>query len=166
MAALIRGMNAIYHLPNRDGGWHMLRALALTLTLVGVILVAMVLAVVAPLAIAFLPLGPLAARALELANVSLGLMIVVFGIGLVYRLGPNRPKSVRRPMFTPGLVLAVVLWALVSRGLVIYLANFNSYNEVYGSIGAVVALLMWLYLSAYAVLLGAAVDAERAAPRQ
>jgi membrane protein len=66
-------------------------------------------------------------------------------------------------MFTRGLLLAVVLWALVSRGLVIYLANFNSYNEVYGSIGAVVALLMWLYLSAYAVLLGAAVDAEMAA---
>jgi len=163
VAALIRGMNAIHHLPNRDGAWHLLRALALTLTLVGVILVAMVLAIVAPLVIAFLPLGRATAQALELANVALGLLIVVFGVGLVYRLGPNRPKDARRPMFTRGLLLAVVLWALVSRGLVIYLANFNSYNEVYGSIGAVVALLMWLYLSAYAVLLGAAVDAEMAA---
>jgi len=56
--------------------------------------------------------------------------------------------------------LAIVLGAAVSRGLVFYLANFNSYNEVYGSIGAVVALLMWFYLSTYAILLGAAVDAE------
>lgn len=59
--------------------------------------------------------------------------------------------------------MALVLWVLVSRGFVIYLANFNTYNQIYGSVGAVVALLMWFYLSAYAVLLGAAVDAERAA---
>jgi len=45
--------------------------------------------------------------------------------------------------------------------LVFYLGNFANYNQVYGSIGAVVALLMWFYLSAFAVLLGAAVDAER-----
>jgi membrane protein len=43
----------------------------------------------------------------------------------------------------------------------LYLENFQSYNRIYGSIGAVVVLLMWLYVSAYAVLLGAAVDAER-----
>lgn len=165
VAALIRGINATHYLPNRIGPWHVLRALAMTLTLVGMILVAMVLAIVAPLAIGFLPLGPAAAQALELANVALGLLIVVFGIAIVYRLAPNRPRSVRRPMFTRGLFLAVVLWAVVSRGLVIYLANFGSYNQVYGSIGAVVALMMWLYLSAYAVLLGAAVDAERAANR-
>jgi membrane protein len=43
----------------------------------------------------------------------------------------------------------------------LYLENFPSYNRIYGSIGAVAALMMWLYVSAYAVLLGAAVDAER-----
>ena len=48
----------------------------------------------------------------------------------------------------------------MSRGFVIYLANFNSYNQIYGSIGAVAVLLIWLYLSSYALLLGAAVDAE------
>ena len=50
------------------------------------------------------------------------------------------------------------MWIGVSFGLSYYLANFGSYNEVYGSIGAVIALLMWLYLSAYLVLLGAALN--------
>jgi membrane protein len=59
-------------------------------------------------------------------------------------------------------VLAVVLWVAASRGLMVYLANFGSYNQIYGSIGAVVALMMWFYLGAYAVLLGAALDAVRA----
>jgi membrane protein len=163
VAALIRGLNAIHQLPNRSALYHPVRALALTLTLVGVVLAAMLVAVVAPLVIGFLHLGSAQAQVLEAANLGLGLLLVVFGIGLIYRLGPNRPPNQRRPVVTAGLALAVLLWALVSRGLVLYLANFNSYNQVYGSIGAVVALLIWLYLSAYAVLLGAALDAERAA---
>lgn len=163
VAALIRGLNAIHHLPNRSGHFHALRALALTLLLVGVMLMAMLLALVVPVAINFLPINRLTGLILEYLNLGVGLLIVVAGISLAYRLGPNRPNRVQQPVFTPGLTVAVILWALASRGFVIYLANFNSYNEVYGSIGAVVALLMWLYLSAYAVLLGAAVDADREA---
>ena len=92
--------------------------------------------------------------------VTLGL--VVLGLAVTYRFGPNRLDHHRPRLFTLGLLVAVVLWFIVSRGFVIYLANFNTYNKVYGSIGAVVILQMWLYLSAYAVLFGAAVDAERA----
>jgi membrane protein len=58
--------------------------------------------------------------------------------------------------------VAVVIWVAASRGFVVYLNNFDAYNRIYGSIGAVVALLFWLYLSGYAILLGAAVDAARA----
>jgi membrane protein len=57
--------------------------------------------------------------------------------------------------------VAVVLWVAATQGFVFYLGNFAAYNQIYGSIGAVVAMLIWLYISAYAVLLGAAVDAER-----
>lgn len=165
VAALIRGLNATHRLPNRTGPWHVVRAMVLTLTLVGVGLVAMLLSVVAPLILTFLPLGTFDQQVLELANVGVGMLVVVFGVALVYRLGPNRPKGSPRPIATRGLVIAVALWAAASRALVFYLANFGNYNEVYGSIGAVVALLFWLYLSAFAVLLGAAVDAVRAAPQ-
>ena len=116
---------------------------------------------VAPLAINFLPLGQSAATALKVANFALGLVLVLTSIAVAYRLGPNRNgKATELHFLTPGTLLALVLWVGVSRGLVFYLSNFANYNQVYGSIGAVVALLMWFYLSAYAVLLGSAVDAE------
>ena len=158
VAALIRGLNAIHHLPNRLGMWHQVRAIVLTLLLVVLALSAMLAAVAGPLAIRWLPVGPWQALLLEGANMLLGFLFVTTAIGLIYRLGPNAAKAPR--LVTRGLFIALILWALVSRGFVLYLANFNTYNEIYGSIGAIVALLMWFYLSAYAVLLGAAYDAE------
>ena len=158
VAALIRGLNAIHHLPNRLGMWHQLRAMVLTLVLVVLALSAMLAAVAGPLAIRLLPVGPWQALLLEGANLLLGFLFVTLAIGLIYRLGPNAAKAPQ--LVTRGLFIALMLWALVSRGFVLYLANFNTYNQVYGSIGAIAALLMWFYLSAYAVLLGAAYDAE------
>lgn len=164
VAALIRGLNAIHHLPNRTGLWHQVQAIILTLLLVALVLAAMLAAVVGPLVIHWLPLGPGEALALEAANIALGAALLVLAIGLIYRMGPNRKRAPR--LFTRGLFLALVLWVLVSRGFVLYLASFSTYNQIYGSIGAVVALLMWFYLSAYAVLLGAAVDAEYTARKR
>ncbi len=159
VAALIRGLNAIHQLPNRASGHHQLRAMLLTLALIGLALSAMLVTVVAPLVIAILPIGGDEAVLLHRANLALGTVLVLTAIVLAYQFGPN--YGVRRPpVFSWGLVVAVVLWALAARGFMLYLANFPSYNQVYGSIGAVVVLLIWLYVSAYTVLLGAAVDAE------
>ena len=111
--------------------------------------------------IGILPIPGDDAVLLHRANLALGVVLVVVAIALAYRFGPN--YGVRRPppILSWGLLVAVVLWAVAARGFMLYLANFPSYNRVYGSIGAVVVLLMWLYVSAYTVLLGAAVDAER-----
>jgi membrane protein len=159
VAALIRGLNAIHHLPNRSGHWHQLRAIVLTFVLVGLVLAALTMAVVMPLIAAYLP--EIARRyTLAESNLLLGIVAGVLAVGLAYRLGPNYSRS-RPPLLSWGLLVAVILWVLATRGFMLYLANFSSYNRVYGSIGAVVALMMWLYVSAYAVLLGAAVDAER-----
>jgi membrane protein len=159
VAALIRGLNAIHHLPNRSGHWHQLRALVLTFVLVGLVLAALIMAVVIPLIAAYLP--DMAQRwMLAESNLLLGIAAGVLAVGLAYRLGPNY-TNIRPPLLSWGLLVAVILWVLVTRGFMLYLANFDSYNRVYGSIGAVVVTLMWLYVSAYAVLLGAAVDAER-----
>lgn len=160
VAALIRGLNAIHHLPNRFGHWHQLRAIVLTFVMVGLVLSVMVMAVILPLIIAYLPLDQYATRALADFNLALGVAAAVLAIGMAYRLGPNYGVG-RPPLLSWGLCVAVILWVLATRGFMLYLANFPSYNRIYGSIGAVVALLMWLYVSAYAVLLGAAVDAER-----
>lgn len=160
VAALMRGLNAIHGLPNRAGHWHHLRALVLTLVMIGLVICAMFAAVVGPLVLALVPLGRFAALALEALNLGLSLLLVVVGVALIYRLGLNR--NLHHPLFTRGIFVAVVIWIAASRGFVIYLANFDTYNRIYGSIGAVVALLMWLYFSGYAILLGAAVDAARA----
>lgn len=159
VAALIRGLNAIHHLPNRSGHWHQLRALVLTFVLVGLVLSALTMAVVVPVVITYLPD---IAQKLPIAdaNLLLGVVAGVLAVGMAYRLGPNY-YSKKPPLLSVGLLVAVVLWVLATRAFMLYLANFPSYNRVYGSIGAVVVMLMWLYVSAYAVLLGAAVDAER-----
>lgn len=159
VAALIRGLNAIHHLPNRSGHWHQLRAIVLTFIIVGLVLAALVLAVVLPLIFAYMPFAEQYSGALAKSNLLWGLMAGAMAVGLAYRLGPNYPTH-RPPLLSWGLLVALILWFLATRGFMLYLANFPSYNRVYGSIGAVAALLMWLYVSAYAVLLGAAVDAE------
>ena len=157
MAALIRGLNAIHQRPNRSGHWHQLRAMALTFVLLGLVLAALILSVILPLVMVLLPVN---LRALEGANMLLGLGLGILAMALAYRLGPNHgPKP--PPLLSLGLLVAVILWVLATRGFMLYLENFPSYNRIYGSIGAVAALMMWLYVSAYAVLLGAAVDAER-----
>jgi membrane protein len=159
-AALIRGLNAIHGLPNRAGMRHYFRAIVLTLVMVGLAIAGLLAAVVGPLALSFLPLGGFTTAALEALQLFLSLMIVVIGVALIYRLGLNRKLEHR--LFTRGIVVAVIIWIAASRGLVIDLANFDTYNRIYGSIGAVAALLVWLYLSGYAILLGAAVDASHA----
>ncbi|MGR3484580.1 MAG: YihY/virulence factor BrkB family protein [Paracoccaceae bacterium] len=154
VASLIRGLNAIFDQPNRAGLRHMAVALSLTVTLLGMAVVAMLLVVVVPVALKFLPLGPWAATALDLTRWLAALALVIVGLGLLYRYGPNR-RGDRLRWWTPGALMTVALWLLASIGFSTYLSNFNRYNEVYGSIGAVIALLMWFYITAYLVLLGA-----------
>lgn len=160
VAALMRGLNAIHNLPNRAGHWHQLRAILLTLVMIGLVIGALILAIVWPIILSFLPLGAFTNIVLQLLQILLSLFLVAIGVAVVYKLGLNR--QIYHPMFTRGILVALVIWVAASRGFVYYLANFDAYNRIYGSIGAVVALLMWLYLSAYAILLGAAVDAARA----
>ena len=164
VAALIRGLNAIYHRPNRGGAWHQIQALILTMVLVGLALGAMFFQIVAPLILSALPLEGSEATWLHRANLALGLVLIIMSISMTYRLGPTH-GPIRPHLFSWGLLVAVILWALAARGFMLYLANFPAYNRIYGSIGAVVALMMWLYVSSYAVLLGAAVDAEHSRHR-
>ncbi len=156
--ALIQGLDAAYGTSPRGGMWHAVQAVFLTATLIAVALVSVLAAVVVPLLLAVLPLGPESTRPIEVVNEVLGLSVVVLGVALAYRFGPNHATRTR-PRILPGLILSALLWAAASRAFMLYLANFGSYNQIYGSIGAVVVLLMWFWFSSYAVLLGAALNA-------
>ncbi|GAB1510592.1 YihY/virulence factor BrkB family protein [Actinophytocola sp. KF-1] len=86
-------------------------------------------------------------------------VLVSLAIAILYWAAPN----VRQPGFrwiTPGSLVAIVVWAAASAGFAIYVANFASYNKVYGSLAGVVVFLIWLWLSNLAILFGAEFDAE------
>jgi membrane protein len=83
----------------------------------------------------------------------------MLGLAVLYRFGPDRDKPQWR-WVSPGAGAATILWIVGSVAFTVYVANFNSYDKTYGSLGGVVILLTWLYLSALMVLLGAVVNAQ------
>ena len=158
VGALIQGLNAVPGVPHRGGFAHAVLALGLTLALIGVAMAAVATVVVLPVLLAIVPFGGLAFAALRVANWLVVLAVVLGGVALIYRYGPNRRPRTR--WLSPGLWLAVGLWAATSLGFSRYLMHFGDYGAIYGSLGAVIALLMWFFISAYAVLLGAVLNAR------
>ncbi len=84
---------------------------------------------------------------------------VMIGLGVFYRIAPNRNHAKWR-WVTWGAVAATVAWLLASIGLNVYVSNFGSYNETYGTLGGVIVLLLWMFVSSLIVLLGAELNAE------
>lgn len=165
VAALILGLNAIYERPNRSSLRHVLVALLLTMCLVGIAIVALLMVVVAPIMLALVPFDTDRGLWLEVIRWLVAMSVLFLGLGLLYRYGPNR-RAARTGWVTHGSVLVIVLWLGVSAAFSVYVANFSNYNEVYGSIGAVIALLFWFYLSAFLILVGASLNVtlERRTP--
>jgi len=83
----------------------------------------------------------------------------MLGLAVLYRYAPDRDKPQWR-WVSPGAIAATILWIVASIGFTVYVANFSSYDKTYGSLGGVIILLTWLYLSVLAVLLGAVINAQ------
>jgi len=159
VAALIRGLNSIYGEPHRANPIkRYVVAIALTCSLIVVHIVALLSIVLLPPLLAYLAVPGPVETMISAAKWVAVFMVVFFGISLLYRYGPNRGKS-KTPWVTAGAVIAMIVWTTGSAAFSVFLQNFGNFNEVYGSLGAVVALLFWLYLSAYVVLLGAQLNA-------
>lgn len=159
VSALIRGLNAAYDIGHRASLWRRTLAdVGVTLAVGGFAIVAIAAVVVAPVVIAVVPLGPAATVAAEVVRWIVAVAGVMVTLGMIYRFGPNR-RGHRPRWITPGAIVATVVWILASVAFSVYLGNFGRYNEIYGSLGAAVALLVWLYLSAFVVLLGGCLNA-------
>ena len=91
----------------------------------------------------------------------MALLVVLVGgsIALLYRYGPSRERQRGRQIFA-GAILATLLWLIASTGLSFYVAHIARFGVTYGPLGAVVAIMLWFYLTAYAVLLGAEVNSQ------
>jgi membrane protein len=91
--------------------------------------------------------------------------LAIAALGLVYRYAPNRCGP-GWGWINPGAIVATLFWVLASAGFSFYVARFGSYDKTYGSLGAVVVLLMWFYLTAYIILAGAKLNTVLAARRK
>lgn len=159
VGAMILGLNNVYGRKNRHTAWHYFQAFMMTIGLILVAIVALLMLVVAPVALAFVPLGSVGAWVADLVRYGIAIIVLFAGLGVFYRFGPNRrPKRVQWLSF--GAVLAVLSWVLLSMGFSFYVTNFGNYNQVYGSIGAVIAMLIWMWISSFLVLFGGSVNAQ------
>jgi membrane protein len=160
IGAAMTGMNIAYREEEKRSIVMILgTSFALTFALILVAAVALFVVVVAPAALSVLPLGMLTELLVNVLRWPVGLAAILFGIGLLYRYGPSR-KGARVSWVTPGAIAAAALWLAGSAAFSWYVSNLASYNETYGPLGAVIGLLMWFYVSAFMVLIGAEINAE------
>lgn len=160
VSALIQGLDVVHRARPRGWVWGYVVDFILTLALIGALFVALVTVVVVPLLLSYVQFGTFEAWLTKVLPWGAMFLLVVTCLSILYRFGPNVEGGFRSPWITVGVLVAAAAWAGVSIGFSVYLANFNSYNAIYGSIGAVIILMMWLYLSVWAVLLGGAINAE------
>jgi membrane protein len=160
-AGLKAMMDALNVIEGRDEGRSFVRlnALSLSLTLGAIVFLLLAVgAVVAfPLAMSTLGLKAFTATTTWLVRWPVLLALMVGALAVLYRFGPSRAGP-PRPWITTGTLIAALVWLAGSALLSFYLSNFADYNATYGSLGAAIGLMMWMWLSAIAVLLGAQID--------
>ena len=170
VAAFMRASNVVWDVPE---GRPIYKTLPVRL---GVTLITVVLLTAGALAVVFtgslagkvgglIGVGPSAVQIWDIAKWPMLLVFVSLILAILYYAGPN----VRQPGFrwvTPGGVLAVLLWIVVSALFALYVANFSSYNKTYGALASVVAFLGWLWLTNTVILFGAELNAELERARQ
>lgn len=158
--ALLQGLNIAYSEHERRGVLK-LNAMALLLTFGGVVfaIVALGLIAVLPAVVNLLHLQGIIATAVTWLSWPLLLVAVMVALAVVYRYGPSREQP-RWRWLNLGVIVATTLWLVGSFLFSVYVTNFGSYSKTYGSVGAIVILMLWFFLSAYAILLGAELNAE------
>ncbi len=160
VGSLIEGLNVAYDEDETRGFfWLKLVTLGLTVTLILGVVGALFLLTVIPLALTFVQLGGAAEVIVTGISWLLMLALIMLALAMLYRYGPDRDRPEWR-WASLGSVIACLAWVAATAGFAIYAANFGSYNESFGSLGGVIVLLMWLWISAYVVLMGAELNAE------
>jgi membrane protein len=167
MKALFDALN-IVHGEKERRGFIARNAVSLVLTLgaLGFVLVAVGAIVALPLLLEHLPRSDMMARLVDLARWPGLALAVIVALSVVYGYGPSRSRP-RRRWLTWGSVTAGLLWLAASGLFSWYTANFGNYNRTYGSLGAIIGFMTWLWISAIVILLGGEIDAviEQRAPR-
>lgn len=158
--ALMAGLTVAYNeTEKRNFVWYNVVALALTVGAILFLLLSLGAIIVLPAVFAFVGLGETAEAVFGFLRWPALAAVVMLALAAFYRYAPCRSRP-RWRWVSWGSVLATGTWLAGSAGFSWYVANFASYNETYGTLGAVVILLMWFYLTAYIVLIGAELNAQ------
>jgi membrane protein len=162
MDAVVVSLNKIYDVAETRPWWKQkLTIVGLTVSLAGLIIVALVLVLyggkIGQAIAAYVGLGDAFRMAWKVLQwpVSFAAMFISFSI--VYYFAPNLDER-KWYWVTPGAAVGVVLWLIASLGFRVYLHFFNSYSATYGSLGAVIILMLWLYITGFAILIGGEVN--------
>ncbi|MEO5957972.1 MAG: YihY/virulence factor BrkB family protein [Opitutaceae bacterium] len=158
--ALISGLNIAYD-ETEKRSFFKLSGIAIVLTIVGIIAAALAIALVAvlPSVLTRLHITHGVERLLTIVRWPLLVGGYITSLAVLYRYGPCRDDA-RWKWVSPGAIVAGVLWLIGSGAFSLYVAKFASYDKTYGPLGAVVVFLMWLYISALTVLIGAEFNSE------
>jgi membrane protein len=160
MKAMIEAMNITYDEEEKRGTIKLnLIAILLTLGAIVAVIVFLGLIAVLPALIGSLGLGETVRALLNYIRWPLLAAAAIFAMAVLYRYGPSRDHP-QWKWVSWGAVIATVLWLLGSFLFSVYVSNFGGYDKTYGSLGVVVILMMWFFLSAYSILLGSEINAE------
>jgi len=163
MTAIIDTLNRAYGVTEARSWWRVqVLAIVLTIIMSVFVLVAFTLVVAGPeiaetIAARF-GLGPVFAWAWKILQWPVVFLLISVGFGCVYYLAPDAEQ--RWPWILPGANLATALWLLISLGFRFYVVNFGQFNKMYGTIGGVIVMLLWFYLSGLVLLVGAEFNSE------
>lgn len=163
IGSIRNALNAVYELQETRWWWRTkLQSLAVTLLLI--LLVAAVLGIVfygwqlTGSALAYVSGSDPSPWILTATQWTALLLTMLFACEVIYNWLPNF-RRFRWDWITPGSIVAIALWLLLTRGFRLYLEYFNTYNRAYGSLGAVIILMLWLYLTAIVIMVGGAINA-------
>ncbi len=161
------GMKALFVVVNlaydekEKRGFVQLNLTSLSFTLGAIVLAILIMnaLVLLPLVLEFLWLGPVAKWIIAIAPPLFLFVLVNIAIAALYRYGPSR-NAAEWSWISVGSILTSVVWLATSLGFSFYLANFGDYNATYGTLGAIIGFMMWMYISAFILVAGAELNAE------
>ncbi len=160
MKSLFDALNVVYHEKEKRSFVRLtIQTLGFTLGAVLFLILAMFTVVALPIVLNFVGLGSIANTVLSLVRWPLMLLLLTVGLGVIYRYGPSRTAASFH-WLSWGAAFASILWVVVSAAFSYYVANFGSYNKTYGSLGAVIGFMTWIWISTIVVLMGAELNAE------
>jgi membrane protein len=157
--AMFEGLNAVYH-ENEKRSFIRLNAvsLAFTLGILGFVIAALLTITVVPQLLSFFGL-PGIGEVVNIARWPILFVLACLAIAVVYRFGPSRDRAQWR-WISPGSVFAAVVWIAASLIFSWYTSHFGNYNKTYGSLGAAVGFMTWMWISTIVILVGAKINAE------